>query len=292
MARVRSPLTYKFISKSFQPGYHHGMAHLPEKKLQLTNIFFLALAHALALSLFHFSPKALGLCLGGVFILAPLGINLGFHRLLTHRSLKTPKWLEYILVTLGAVIGGGPPLHWVAEHRLHHRFSDSQSDPHDATEGFWHSHIAHLFYHKAFEDQQDQWTEYIPDLITDRYYRFLNKAWIPLALLVLVPLYWWGGVSYVLWAGFVRFILTMHIMWLVNSASHLWGYRNYETRDAATNCWWVGIFAAGEGWHNNHHAYPTSAAHGHHWWEFDLTYGIICLLERLGLATEVKRPAF
>jgi stearoyl-CoA desaturase (delta-9 desaturase) len=199
--------------------------------------------------------------------------------------------LEYIVVTIGAVIGGGPPLHWVAEHRLHHRFSDTAADPHDATEGFWHAHVAHLFYHKEFEDDSRQWMAYIPDLNKNRYYLFLNRAWIPMALLALVPLYYWGGISYLLWGGFVRFVLMMHIMWFVNSASHIWGYRNFETRDAATNCWWVGLLAAGEGWHNNHHAYPTSAPHGLRWWEFDLTYMIICALEKMGLATDVKRPA-
>ncbi len=223
-------------------------------------------------------------------MLSPLGVNLGYHRLLTHRSLKTPKWLEYTLVTLGAAIGGGPPLLWVAEHRLHHRYSDTVSDPHDAGRGFWYAHVGHLFYHKDFEDQQEQWMSYIPDLSGDAYYRFLNRYWIGFAVLATVPLYFWGGWSYVLWVGFVRVVLMLHLTWFVNSASHLWGYESYERKDGSKNCWWVGLLAAGEGWHNNHHAYPTSAAHGRRWWEVDTTYYMICVLERLGLAKNVQRP--
>lgn len=237
-----------------------------------------------------YKPSALWLCLGAVFLLSPLGINLGFHRLLTHRSLKASRWLEYSLVTLGAMLGGGPPLQWVAEHRLHHSYSDSSADPHNAKEGFWHSHVAHLFFHKDFEDQEQLWMKYVPDLSGDSYYRFLNRYWIFFAVLPLIPLYLCGGWSYVLWIGFVRAVLMLHLTWFVNSATHLWGYQNYQRTNASRNCWWVGLLAAGEGWHNNHHAYPTSAAHGHRRWEFDLTYLIICGLEKMGLVRDVRRP--
>jgi stearoyl-CoA desaturase (delta-9 desaturase) len=251
----------------------------------------LAVAHALVIvAIPFFSWSALAVCLIGLFAVTPLGVNLGFHRLLTHRGLKVPKWLEYSLATLGAALGGGPPMHWVAEHRLHHRFSDTPQDPHSSREGFWHAHVAHLFYHKDFEDIEEQWMRYVPDMAGDRYYRFLNKYWIAFAAATLVPLYFWGGVSFVLWGGFVRIVLMLHITWFVNSASHLWGYKNYETDDDSRNCWWVGLLAAGEGWHNNHHAQPVSAAHGHRWWELDTTYLWVCLLERLGLARDVKRP--
>lgn len=103
-------------------------------------------------------------------------------------------------------------------------------------------------------------------------------------------LYLAGGIGWVLWGGFVRLVLTWHIMWFVNSATHKWGYRNYETDGTSTNCWWVGLLAAGEGWHNNHHAQPSCAAHGHRWWEFDQSFWIIRALEFVGLATDVKRP--
>jgi fatty-acid desaturase len=262
-----------------------------QQKLHAVNIFWLGLAHFLVIvALFHFTLNALWVCLFGVFVLSPLGVNLGFHRLLTHRSLKAPQWLEYTLVTLGAVLGGGPPLHWVAEHRLHHRFSDTPSDPHNAGRGFWYSHVGHLFFHKDFEDNEEQWMKYVPELSSNRYYLFLNRAWIPLSILTLVPLYLLGGMPFVLWGGFVRAVTMLHLTWFVNSASHLWGYRTYKNKKFARNCWWVGLLAAGEGWHNNHHESPTSAAHGHRWWEIDTTYYLICLLEKMGLATQVKRP--
>jgi fatty-acid desaturase len=271
--------------------YYKGSVTSDEKRLHLPNIFWLGLAHLMAfMAIFFFSRSALWLCLGSVFVLSPLGINLGYHRLLTHRALNAKPWLEYSLVTLGAMLGGGPPLQWVAEHRLHHCFSDSSSDPHDASRGFWYSHVGHLFFHKEFEDQEELWMKYVPDLSGDRYYRFLNRYWIALAALTLIPLYLWGGLGYVLWIGFVRVVVMLHITWFVNSASHLWGYQNYARSNESKNCWWVGLLAAGEGWHNNHHAYPVSAAHGHRWWELDVTYWMICAFEKLGLAKEVRRP--
>ena len=264
----------------------------PVKRLHYPNIFWIAFAHLMVIAAIpFFTWKAFGVCLFGIFVLAPLGVNLGFHRLLTHRSLKVPKWMEYTFATFGAMIGGGPPLHWVAEHRLHHRYSDLPDDPHNSRQGFWHAHITHLFYHKDFEDIEEQWMKYVPEMRNDKYFLFLNKYWIFLSVLTLVGLYFWGGIPFVMWGGFVRVVIMLHITWFVNSASHMWGYRRYKTRDNSVNNWWVGILAAGEGWHNNHHAYPNSAAHGHKWYEFDVTYLWISLFEKLGLATDVKRPA-
>jgi stearoyl-CoA desaturase (delta-9 desaturase) len=147
----------------------------------------------------------------------------------------------------------------------------------------------HLFQGRS-QEELDSWLKLVPDLKNDRYYHFLNAAWIPLSALVLVPLYWAGGVGYVLWGGVVRIVLMLHFTWFVNSACHMWGYRNYNVNDRAMNSWWVALLAAGEGWHNNHHAHPYSATNRHRWWEFDFTYGIIWVFERLGLATHVRRP--
>lgn len=261
------------------------------RRLHYPNIFWLALLHVVAcFGVVSFSWGAFAVCMVGLFLVAPLGVNLGYHRLLTHRGLKVPQWLEYTLATLGAAVGGGPPMHWVAEHRLHHRFSDTNDDPHSAGLGFWHAHIGHLFYHKDFEDLEEQWMKYVPDMNGHRYYRLLNKYWIVLPLLTLPLLYAWGGMSFVIWGAFVRIALMLHLTWFVNSASHMWGYRTYKTDDESRNCWWVGLLAAGEGWHNNHHAMPGSAAHGHRWWELDLTYQFIRGLEFVGLATDVVRP--
>jgi stearoyl-CoA desaturase (delta-9 desaturase) len=238
-----------------------------------------------------FTWESLAVCLLLLFIVVPLGINVGYHRLLTHRAFEAPRWVRNTLVTIGAAAAAGPPLHWAALHRIHHRYSDSAKDPHNSQLGFWHSHAFHLFRENEFEKSPTLSRDYSPDLVNDRYLVFLNKYWIWVAIAMLPLLYLAGGISYLMWGGFVRVVLSWHVMWLVNSASHLWGYRNYETRDTTVNCWWVGILAAGEGWHNNHHAFPTDAAHGHRWWELDLSFAFIKLLERLGLAKNVKRPS-
>ncbi len=221
--------------------------------------------------------------------MAPLGVNVGYHRLLTHKSFTSPIWFRDTLVTIGSLIGAGAPLVWAAEHRVHHRYSDEPMDPHNSRLGFWYSHVFHLFFNSSFQTDEAQWSKYVPDLMTDRYLVWLNKNWLWMAVLTLVPFYYFGGWSYVLWGGFVRLVCTWNIMWLVNSASHKWGYRNFATSDNTKNCWWVGILAAGEGWHNNHHAYQNCAAHGQRWWEFDFSFQLIRLFEFLGLATNVRK---
>lgn len=227
----------------------------------------------------------------GLFIIAPIGVNVGYHRMLSHKAFVAPNWLVYFLITVGALVGAGPPLVWAAQHRLHHRFSDTEKDPHNSRKGFWYAHLLHLFYANDFDTNEAEWSKYVPDLVNDPYLKFLNKFWIPMALVVVVSMYFIGGISLVLWGSFFRVVISWHAMWFVNSASHMWGYRNHNTDDFTTNCWWVGILAAGEGWHNNHHANPSAAAHGEKWWEVDISYKIICALEWMGLATQVKRQA-
>lgn len=256
-----------------------------------TNLFWISAIHLLALAaLPFFSWSGLALTLLGVFVLAPLGINIGYHRLLTHKSFVAPAWLRNLLVTIGTLVGAGPPIHWAAMHRVHHRFSDTEKDPHNSRRGFWYSHVLHLFEVNHQEEGGDYLKDYAPDLMKEPYLRFLNSYGTWLAVAVLPLLYAAGGWSWLFWGGFMRVALTWNIMWLVNSASHMWGYRNYETKDATVNCWWVGLLAAGEGWHNNHHAFPSCAAHGHRAWEFDQSFWMIRALEAVGLAREVKRP--
>jgi fatty-acid desaturase len=255
-----------------------------------TNLFWIVAVHLVALAAIpFFTWSALIVCLVGIFIFAPLGINVGYHRLLTHRGFKCDRWLRNTLITIGSMIGAGPPVHWAAMHRVHHRFSDTAADPHDSTRGFWYSHVMHLFVIDDHE-QEDYLVKYAPDLMKDKYLQFLNVYGLYLALAVMPVLYYFGGISWVLWGGFVRTVCTWHIMWFVNSASHMWGYRNYETKDSTVNCWWVGLLAAGEGWHNNHHANPACAKHGHRWWEFDLSFQFIRAFEFLGWVRGVKRP--
>jgi len=262
-------------------------------RLHYENIFWITLVHVGALcAIPFFSWSALGVAVLLLFTISPIGINLTYHRLLCHRSFKCPLWVEYAGATIAAMSAQGSMLLWVAEHRLHHRYSDTEKDPHNSRLGFFHAHVGHLFRHKSFEDDPKAWSTYVPDLLVHPYYRFLSKYFVLFVALPAPLLYWWGGVSFVMWGVFVRIVLMWHGTWSVNSASHLWGYQTFQTKDNSRNCWWVGWFAAGEGWHNNHHAFPSSAAHGREWYEFDLTYQIIRGLKALGLATDVKTPVF
>jgi stearoyl-CoA desaturase (delta-9 desaturase) len=261
------------------------------KNLNCANLFWITAVHLVSVAaFFYFSWTNLTVLLIGIFVLAPLGINVGYHRLLCHRSFSSPRWLRNSLALTGAFIGGGPPVHWVAMHRVHHRFSDTEKDPHNSHRGFWYSHIMHLFVKDELENDENYLEKYAPDLTSDPFFKWLNRYWIYLAFSTLPLLYLAGGIGLVLWGGFLRLALTWHIMWFVNSAAHMWGYRNYETKDKTVNCWWVGLISAGEGWHNNHHANPSCAAHGHKWWEFDLSFLFIRGFEAVGLAKNVKRP--
>ena len=256
------------------------------------NIIGITAIHILALAAIpFFNWKAFAVCVFLFFFISPIGVTLTYHRLLSHRAFKVPQWLEYVLATFGALSGQGPVLLWVAEHRLHHRFSDTRNDPHSARHGgFWWSHMTHLFYHKEFEDNEKLWGRYIPDLTCHSYYHFLSKYNFVVALSIAPLLFWMGGLPFVMWGLFMRVAFMLHVTWFVNSATHRWGYRNFETKDDSGNVWWVALLAAGEGWHNNHHAQSNCAAHGRMWWEFDLTWQLIRALEFVGLATDVKRP--
>lgn len=264
---------------------------VPIAPLNLTNIFWITFVHLMTVAAIpFFTWRAFSVSLCGLFILAPLGINLGYHRMLSHRGFVALPWLRNTLVTLGALAVGGPPIQWVVMHRIHHRFSDTEKDPHNSTKGFWYSHILHLFRKDELELDPNLVQTYAPDLLNDNYIQWLNKYWLLIAISGLPLLYMWGGLPFLMWGGFVRVAMGWHVMWFVNSASHMWGYRNFETKDNTVNCWWVGFLAAGEGWHNNHHADPACAAHGLKWWELDLTYAIILGFEKLGWITGVKHP--
>ena len=253
-------------------------------------IFWLAFVHLGALAAIpFFTWRALALCLILLFTISPIGVTLTYHRLLTHRSFKVPKLLEYALAIVGTLSAQGSPLLWVAAHRWHHQVADTEGDPHTPRKGFFYSHMGHLMYHGA--KSTDELMKYCPDVAKQPFYQFLHRNHLWIALSVLPVLYWAGGWPFVMWGGFVRVVLMLHVTWFVNSATHTWGYRTYETHDDSRNCWWVGLLAAGEGWHNNHHAQANCAAHGHQWWELDVTYLLIRGLESVGLATQVIRPS-
>jgi len=227
-----------------------------------------------------------------------IGITLCYHRLLTHRSFKTPKWFEYLLTGIACLAWQGGPVQWVGIHRLHHQHSDEELDPHSPKHGFVWSHMFWCM-HKQPEGRDPKAAA--KDLGRDPGMRLINKFfWVPQVLLVGVIYaagnwaaqlgYQTSGLSWLLWCVCVRTVVVYHATWFVNSASHTWGYRNYDTNDISTNLWWVALLSFGEGWHNNHHAYQRSAAHGLRWFEFDLTYWTIRLLGLMGLARDIVLP--
>lgn len=247
---------------------------------------------------FYFSWSALVITVLLFWVSGCLGITLCFHRLLTHRSFKTPKWFEYLLTLTGCLALEGGPIQWVGTHRIHHLHSDEEMDPHTPKHGFgW----AHVFWCMHKDPEGRNATEAAKDLQRDPVHRFIDRFFYLPQFLLLGLLFGAGelaahfgletsGLSWFIWGGCIRSVLVYHVTWFVNSASHTWGYRNYETSDHSTNLWWVSILGFGEGWHNNHHAHQRSAAHGLRWFEFDLTYLIIRLLALMGLASNVVLP--
>jgi len=240
-----------------------------------------------------------GLALFAVFALLTgcIGITLCFHRLLTHRSFKTPKWFEYVLTTCGCLAWQGGPMQWVGVHRIHHAESDKELDPHSPKHGFTWAHMLWCMLKNPVNHLSAM--DATKDMAKDPFTRKMNDLFfIPQVILIgaLFGLGWWAGgvnlaVSWILWGVAVRTVFVYHVTWFVNSASHTWGYRNYETDDHSTNLWWVGILSFGEGWHNNHHAMQSSARHGLRWYEVDLTYAIIVMLSKVGLAKDIKVPS-
>jgi stearoyl-CoA desaturase (delta-9 desaturase) len=252
----------------------------------------LAAIHIGALGIFVpalFSWSAVAVAVG-LYVVTGLGITLGYHRLLTHRSFEVWKPLEYVIAVLGVLALQGGPIDWVATHRAHHAHSDADGDPHDSHRGMPWAHFEWLYRTNKDRVAPAERKRWAPDLVKDPVYRALEK-YNPLVQLVLAAaLYFWGGWSFVVWGVFARLVYTYHCTWLVNSASHAVGYRTYKTGDRSTNNWWVGILALGEGWHNNHHAFPFSARHGLRWFEFDPTWLTIRLLRALRLARNVRIP--
>jgi stearoyl-CoA desaturase (delta-9 desaturase) len=217
-----------------------------------------------------------------------LGIGMGYHRLLTHRGYRTPKWMEYCLTICGTLALEGGPIFWVATHRIHHQNSDHEGDPHTPREGTYWAHMGWIMTGRAMHHDTTILRRYVPDLAKDRFHVALTTwHWVP-QVIVGAALFLLGGVPYVLWGLFFRTTLALHATWLVNSATHKWGSRRFGTRDDSTNNWWVALLTWGEGWHNNHHAHPVSARHGLVWYEIDLNYMGIKTLELLGLAWDVK----
>jgi len=240
-----------------------------------------------------------------MYLFTGFGVTVGFHRLFTHRAFETPKWVRYAMAIMGSMCVQGPLLWWVAVHRRHHQYSDDQGDPHSPhihdgnmfgrVAAAFHSHVGWVF-----KPDSPTLASYVPDLLKDRILTRISDLyplWVGLSLAVpallggLITHSWMGALLGLIWGGIIRVLMVHHITWSVNSICHLWGSQPFRTHDQSRNNWIVGILALGEGWHNNHHAFPTSATHGLGWRQPDTSYWIIRGMELLGLASRVRVPA-
>ncbi len=243
--------------------------------------------------------------LASMYIVTALGITVGYHRLFTHRSFETYTITRFLFAVFGAMAIEGPVLKWAAVHRRHHQHSDSEEDPHSPHHhgpgllgllgGLWHAHVGWVF----DRDPADL-KRYVGDLVRDRWVRRASNTWllwafiglvVPAILGGIISLSWSGVLLGFIWGGLVRVFLVHHVTWSINSICHLWGTRPFNSRDESRNNLIFGLLGLGEGWHNNHHAFPTSARHGLRWWQIDISYWVIKLMELTGLAWKVRVPA-
>ena len=241
------------------------------------------------------------------YVVCAFGTTIGFHRLFTHRGFETYAPVRAAFAVLGCMTMQGPLTQWVTDHRRHHAMSDQPGDPHSphvghgeglvaTVRGFVHAHVGWLFTQKGMERGRD----YGKDLYEDRLLVWIDRLYIVwVALTLALPFllgYWLGGslergVQAFVWAGLVRIFLYQHATFAVNSVCHMWGRRHFRSRDEARNNWVVALLVFGEGWHNNHHAFPASARHGLRCFQLDPSWWVIRALERLGLAWNVKVPS-
>jgi stearoyl-CoA desaturase (delta-9 desaturase) len=227
------------------------------------------------------------------WVTACLGVTIGYHRMLSHRAFRVPQWLERFFATCGALSCQHGPIDWVGLHRHHHKFSDTEVDHHTSLKGFWWSHMAWMLQAIPAMAAVPRLTG---DIAKDPYYRWLNTNFLLLQAPLAALLFWIGtatgagGWALVLWGIPLRLVVVYHCTWLVNSATHLWGSVAHDSGDGSKNNWWVAALTFGEGWHNNHHAFPHSARHGFGP-QIDLTWQHIRLMRFLGLAKHVRLPA-
>ena len=288
------------------PGVHEHRSFA----MQAVNVIaivlpFVGLVAAIVLAWgWGFDWMQLGL-LAGMYLFTAIGITVGYHRLFTHRSFETYRPVKLILALLGSMAVEGPVLKWVAYHRRHHQHSDSHDDPHSPNnygggvigtlKGLWHAHIGWIF-----QPDAPGLHRYVADLYPDRLLRAISNLfplWVAVSLAIptvlggLITMSWTGALLGFIWGGLARVFLVHHVTWSINSVCHLWGSRPFRSHDESRNNAIFGVLALGEGWHNNHHAFPTSARHGLFWWQFDASYIIIRGLELVGLAWRVKVPS-
>jgi fatty-acid desaturase len=277
-----------------------------------TYLIPLLVLHALALLAFVpwlFSWSGLVVAILGHLTFGMLGITIGYHRLLTHRGFTCPLWMEHMLAIFGMCNLQDSPARWVAIHRMHHQHSDHRPDPHSPLATFVWGHMGWVVCRNRDHDHINFFERYVRDMLRDPFYLNLEKrfrwlgVYIAHALILTALGALWGllwtrdlngalqmAASWFVWGVVVRTVFVLHGTWSVNSVSHVFGYRNYETRDNSRNNWLVALISHGEGWHNNHHASPRAARHGHRWYEYDMSWWVIVTLEKLGIVRDVVRP--
>jgi fatty-acid desaturase len=267
-----------------------GKSYAGDDKINWVTASFMLLFHLGAVAaIFFFTWKALLVAAFLWWVTGSLGIGMGYHRLLTHRGYKTPKWVEYVLTVCATMTLEGGPIFWVATHRIHHKYSDKNGDPHSPVDGKWWAHVGWILVGKSMHHDTTTLSRYVPDLAKDKFHIWITKYhYVPMILLAAI-LFAIGGLPFLLWGIFVRTVLGLHFTWLVNSATHVWGSRRFKTHDNSTNNLLVALLTWGEGWHNNHHAHPVSAKHGLKWYEIDVNWYGIWALKKLGLARKVNR---
>jgi fatty-acid desaturase len=266
------------------------LINLPNRtKMNWLTTIVLVLFHIGAVAaLFMFSWRSFIVAAVLYWITVGFGISLGYHRLHTHRSYVAPRFWEYLLALFGTLTLEGGPIFWVATHRVHHSRSDQPGDPHSPRDGAFWSHMGWILLGESKHADTRAMAKYTPDLARHRFYVWLNNYhWLPMVALGIVLLAI-GGLPLMLWGTCLRVVVGLHATWLVNSASHLWGSRRFQTGDDSRNNWWVALLTFGEGWHNNHHAHPTSARHGLAWYELDISWITLHVLRFLRLAKNVR----
>ncbi len=284
-----------------------------EKSIYYAYVTAIVIFHALAVLAFvpwFFSWTGVACFIFGTWVFGAVGIPICYHRLLTHRSFRTPKWFERILVVVALCCGQESPARWVAWHRLHHKESDHQEDPHSPLVNFFWSHFQWLVFENKNTSRFDIYQKYARDILGDPFYMWLEKKpLMPVAIFMahagiiyagafLVAGFFYGfgmeafqlASSVFVWGVGARVVCVWHNTWAVNSLAHMFGYRNYETDDHSRNNWFVALISMGEGWHNNHHADQSAATVQHRWWEIDMNYYIIKVWSWFGLASHIVPP--
>jgi len=273
------------------------LKQVKSNQIQWVTMSVVTAFHVLAIgALFTFSWANLAAAAITWWIAGSWGIGMGYHRLLTHRGFKTSKFVEYFLTFCGTLGLQSGAINWVTTHRIHHGFTETDKDPHSPRNGTYWAHMGWIFRGTAQNQTEATQQRYAPDLVKDKVHVFLsNYYWVTpiLAALILLAVgtsltgTLFGGFSMVLWGIFLRQVIGWHSTWLVNSATHLWGTRRFETHDDSRNNGLIAALTFGEGWHNNHHAHPRSAKHGLTWYEFDVNWLQVKLMEKLGLVQQV-----